>query len=129
MPRGTFQCPSTYGEPLPTHASTAVPPTVACSFDSASCGVTAPLLWVLVHAKFCLCPLRLESLFPPVLWKFYYQILLVLKARFPVPLSDPQVGKPDMGFRTFTIVHELLWYYCSPVCGSPTWQVWDLILL
>ena len=18
------------------------------------------------------------------------------------------------------------WYYCSPVCGSPTWQVWDL---
>ena len=22
-----------------------------------------------------------------------------------------------MGFRTFTIVRELLWYHCSPVCG------------
>ena len=21
------------------------------------------------------------------------------------------------------------WYYCSPVCGSPTWQVWDFVLL
>ena len=34
-----------------------------------------------------------------------------------------------MGFRTFTTVKELLWYYRSPVCGSPTWWVWDLILL
>ena len=24
---------------------------------------------------------------------------------------------------------ELLWYYCSPVYGSPTWWIWDLILL
>ena len=33
-----------------------------------------------------------------------------------------------MGFRTFTTAGKLLWYYCSPVCGSPTWWVWDLIL-
>ena len=33
-----------------------------------------------------------------------------------------------MGFRTFTTVGELLWYYCSPVCRSPTQRVWDLIL-
>ena len=26
------------------------------------------------------------------------------------------------------IVGELHWYYCSPACGLPTWQVWDLIL-
>ena len=32
-----------------------------------------------------------------------------------------------MGFRTFTTVGELLWY-CSPVCGSPTRQIWNLIL-
>ena len=25
-----------------------------------------------------------------------------------------------MGFRTFTTVGKLLWYYCSPVCGLPT---------
>ena len=49
--------------------------------------------------------------------------------RFPVPLSDAQAGKPDVGFRTFTAGQELLWYYCSPVCGSPTWWLWDLILL
>ena len=33
-----------------------------------------------------------------------------------------------MGFRTFTTVWKLLWYYGSPVCGSPTQQAWDLIL-
>ena len=49
--------------------------------------------------------------------------------RFLVPLADPQTGKPDMRLRTFTTVGELLWYCCSPVCGSPTWQVWGLILL
>ena len=38
-------------------------------------------------------------------------------------------GKPDVGFRTFTIVQELLWHYCSPGCGSPTQQIWNLILL
>ena len=32
-----------------------------------------------------------------------------------------------MGFRIFTTVGELLWYYCSPVC-APTWRIWDLIL-
>ena len=48
---------------------------------------------------------------------------------FLVPLPDPQAGKPDVGLRTFTTVRELLWYNCSPVCGSPTRWVWDLILL
>ena len=46
-----------------------------------------------------------------------------------VPLLDLQAGNPDMRFRTFTIVQEHLWYYCSPVCGSPTHWVWDLIWL
>ena len=100
-----------------------------------SCGVTAPFLWVLVLLRFILCPPRLVSLFPPVLWKSCNQILLILKARFPVDLqflcqipvslSDPQTGKPDMGLRTFTTE---LWYFCFPVCGSVTWLVWDLIL-
>ena len=46
---------------------------------------------------------------------------------FPVPLLDPQAGKPDTGLRTFTAVGEL-WCYCSPVCGSPIQQVWGFIL-
>ena len=33
-----------------------------------SCGVTAPLSWVLVHTKFCLCPSRIYF---PVLCKFW----------------------------------------------------------
>ena len=48
---------------------------------------------------------------------------------FSVPLSDPQAGKPDVEFRTFTTMGELVWYYCySPVCGSPIWWVQDLTL-
>ena len=58
-------------------------------------------------------PTSLQSL---ILWEF-------------LPLPDPQVGKPDVGLRTFTPVGGLLWYNCSPVCESPTQQLWDLILL
>ena len=56
---------------------------LAGSLGSVSCGVTAPILWVLVHAKFYLCPPKLESLLPLILWKSYNQILLALEARFP----------------------------------------------
>ena len=42
-------------------------------------------------------------------------------------LPDPQVGKPDVGLRTFTPVGGLLWYKCSVVCKSPTQWLWDLI--
>ena len=59
-------------------------------------------------------PASLQSL---ILWEFL------------VPLPDPQVGKPDVGLRTFTPVGGLLWYKCSPVCESPTQQLRDLILL
>ena len=48
---------------------------------------------------------------------------------FLLPLPDPQVGKPDVGLRTFTPMGGLLWYNFSPVCESPTQWLWDLILL
>ena len=35
-------------------------------------------------------------------------------------MSDPKVGKPDVEFRTFTTVGELLWCHCSPFYGSLT---------
>ena len=126
MLRGTFQWPCPCGEPLP--ALTGAPPTLAGSSGWVSCGVTAPPFCVLMHTKFCLCPPRLESLVPSVLWKACDQIPLALKARFPGD-SQSLCWIPRLGFRTFVIVGELLWCYCSPVCGSPTWQVWDLILL
>ena len=104
MPKGNFQCPCPCGEPLPTHTSTGDPPELAGSFESISCGVTAPLLWVLVRAKFCLCTPSLEYLFLPVLWKSLNQIPQALKARFPGnSLSICQI--PRLGS---TAVWELL---------------------
>ena len=72
---------------------------------------------VLVHTRFCLCPPRVESLFPPFLWKSCNQIPLVFKVRFPEDSQSvcqiSQAGKPDKRHRTFTTVGELPWYYCS----------------
>ena len=48
-----FHCSSPCGEPLLTHVSTGNPPTLIGCFGSISCEVTAPFLWVLVHARFC----------------------------------------------------------------------------
>ena len=83
--KGTFQCPRSCGEPLPIHASTGDPPTLAGSFGSVSCVVTAPVLWVSVHVKFYLCPLRQVSvsLSPPESLWLSNQIPLAPKARFP----------------------------------------------
>jgi len=61
LPRLLLPVPRPCGEPLPTHTSTGGSPTLTSSFGSVSYGVTAPVLWVLVCAKFCLCPPRLES--------------------------------------------------------------------
>ena len=80
---GLLPVPSSLRKPLLTHTSTGDPPTLAGSCDSVSCGVTAPFLWVLVCARFGLCPPRLESLFPLVLWKSCNQIPLTFKVRFP----------------------------------------------
>ena len=94
--------PSLWWTPA-SHTSTRDPPTG--SFDSVSCGGSAPFLWVLVCTRFCLCPPRLESLFPPGLWRSCNPILLAFRVRFP---GDPQ---------------SLCW-----IPSTPTWQVWDLIL-
>ena len=125
LPRHAAQSPRPCSELLLTHASTGDPPTPAGRFGSVSCGVSAPFLWVLVCAWFCLCPPSLESLFPLVLWKSCNQIPLGFKVRFP---GDPQAGKPDVGFWTFTALGELLCYYRSHLCGSSTQWVRDLIL-
>ena len=44
-------------------------------------------------------------------------------------MPDPQAGEPDLGLRTPTPMREPLWYNYFPACGSPSWQVWDLIIL
>ena len=129
MPRGPSRTAASASIPM---ASTGDSPILAGGFGSVSCGVIALFLWVLVQARVCLCPPRLGSLFPPVLWKSYNQIPLAFKVIFSgdsQSLYQSPGGKPDVVFQVFTAVGELLWYYYSPVCGSPTWWVWDLILL
>ena len=110
--------PHPSGEPLPSRASTGDPTTPAGIL------VHSPALFlrVLVQARFCwalqdwnLCfPQSCESL---VIKSFGLQGQIL--RGFPGPLLDPQAGKPDMGFRTFTTVGEFLWYYRSPVCCLP----------
>ena len=46
-----------------------------------------------------------------------------------LPVPDHHTGKSDVGLRNFTPVRELLYYNCLAVCGLPTQQEWDLILL
>ena len=43
----------------------------------------------------------------------------------PSPFVAPPGWEAWCGFRTFTTVGELFWYYCSPVCGSSTQGVQD----
>ena len=80
MPRGPSRTAASASIPM---ASTGDSPILAGGFGSVSCGVIALFLWVLVQARVCLCPPRLGSLFPPVLWKSYNQIPLAFKVRFP----------------------------------------------
>ena len=45
--------------------------------------VTLPYPSVLIHTRFCLCPRRVEPLFPLVLWRSCNWILLAFKVRSP----------------------------------------------
>ena len=107
------------------------PSTLGGSFVSVSCGVTALLFQVFMSAKFCLCPPRLESLYPSVLWKAYHQIPLDFKARFPGD-SQPLYRMP--GWEAWHRVQNLhnstrnSLASFSPVYGSLTQGIWDLIL-
>ena len=83
--RTVVQCPWPHGRPLSTHTSIRDSWTLTGKSGSIFCGVTAPFSWVLVHTRFCLCPPRVwcSSLLSPVLWKFYNQIPLPFKVKFP----------------------------------------------
>jgi len=61
------QCPYPLSKLLPTNASTGDHPALAGGLVKFPVGVTAPFPWVLMCTRFCLCPLRVESLFALVL--------------------------------------------------------------
>ena len=62
-----------------------------------------------MQARFHLCSPRLESLFPPVLWKSHNQILLAFKVRFP---------ERSHSFCYIPSLWSLTW-------GSEPWQQWE----
>ena len=87
--------------PLPPRQAPADPPPqetppLAGRSGSVSCGVTAAQFpWVLVLARFCLSPLRMESLFHTVLWKTCNHILLALESDF-LGIPRPFAGFADL---------------------------------
>ena len=82
LPGLLLPVPHPCSKPLLTHAVRGVAGRFG-RFDSVSCRVTTTFPWVLVCTRFCRCPLRVESLFPPVLWKSCNHILLAFTVRFP----------------------------------------------
>ena len=112
---------------------------------SVSCRVTAPLSWVLVHTRFCLCPSRIYF---PVLCKFrqlYGEVngnLLqeglchtqVCCTQSPCPCSSPLLTWTSTG-DTHTQFCLSLFGVCGSLCGQgwfePSEHLWwkrDLIL-
>ena len=135
MSRGTFQdCCCQHPVPvvspcLPVPPQETLPHQLAVSVQS-PVWFGSVFFCMLLCTGFCLCPPRLESLLSPVLWKSYNQTCWPSSSDslgIPSSFIGSQAVKPDVGFRTFTTVGELLWYYCSPVCGSPTQQIRYLI--
>ena len=66
---------------------------------SVSCRVTAPLSWVLVHTRFCLCPSRIYF---PVLCKFWWSMMGLMvtfsKKAYAIPRSAaPRAPVPAAG--------------------------------
>ena len=104
--------------------------------------------WVLMCTLHCVCPSRVESLFPPVLSKSCSQILLAFKVWFSRNSSfrcwTPRLGsltwglEPSLQWVNFCGISVLLfvshppssygiWFYCE--CTPPTVSLWLLLCL
>ena len=84
-----------------------------------------------VHKTLCAPSKSQVSVFPSAV-EFLWSNLIGLHSQtlwgLLLPLLNLQDGEPNVGLRTLTPVGDLPWYNCSPVCESPTWCVWGLIL-
>ena len=79
------------------------------------------------------CALQDWSLFLLILWKSYNQIPLAFKVKFPGD-SQPLFGILRLGSLMWGLEPSQQWENFFGIiilqfCGSPTWLVWDLILL
>ena len=104
--------------------------------------------WVLMGTLLCVCPPRVESLFPPVLSKSCYQIPLAFKVWFSRNSSSccwtPRLGslmwgsEPSLQWVDFCGISVLqsvshpcssygIWFYSD--CAPPTVSLWLLLCL
>ena len=112
-------CPHSEPKPIPAYPGDSVRP--AARSGPGSYGVTA-LLWVPMHGKICVLPLRVESLFSLVLWSPCDQPhwpSMPNALGFLLPMPEPRFGR----LKPLTPVGELLWYNYCPFCGSPTQEL------
>ena len=143
-----LQCPCPNGEPQPPSASAGDLPTLAGRSGSVSYGVTAPSPGPDAHTLLCVCPPRVESLFPPVLSKSCSQIPLAFRVWFSRNSSSscrtPRLGsltwgsEPSLQWVDFCGISVLqfmshppisygIWFYCD--CAPPTISLWLLLCL
>ena len=116
------QCPQSCNRSPQTHAPTGYSWTLPGKSKSISCGVSAPLSWVLVHTRFCLCPPRVYF---PVLCKFWQLYggvngdLLqeglchtqVCCTQSPCPCGSPLLTRTSTG--------DAQTQFCLSLCGVP----------
>ena len=115
-------CPQPCRRPPSTHASAGDSWTLPGKSRSVFCGVTAPLSWVLVHTKFCLCPPR--DYFPVLceFWQLYGRVkgdLLqevlchtqVCCTQSPCPCGSPLL--------THTSTGDVQTQFSLSLCGVP----------
>ena len=115
-------CPQPCRRPPSTHASAGDSWTLPGKSRSVFCGATAPLSWVLVHTKFCLCPPR--DYFPVLcgFWQLYGRVngdLLqevlchtqVCSTQSPCPCGSPLL--------THTSTGDVQTQFSLSLCGVP----------
>ena len=127
-----YQCFCSQGEPLLTHTCAGDPTNTHkyvwlsllwgyCSFPLGSSG---HMVW--------LCPPRVESLFPQ---SYRCSATKSHWHSSPKSLGIPNLFAESPGWKSWhgnqnlTTVGDILWYYCSSMCGLPTQWVWSWISL
>ena len=92
---------------------------------SVSCGVTAPLSWVLVHTKFCLC---LQESVSPVLCKFWWLCVGLMatssQGAYAIPRSTAPRALALAAVPCWPVPHRR---HSNTVLSQSLWGLWVLV--
>ena len=112
------QCPQPCSSPPLIHTSARDSWTLTGKSGSVSCGITAPVSWVLVHTRVCLCPPRVS----PVLCKFWWLYSAVNGALFQEGLCHIHVCRTQSScpcgspLLTSTSIGDTQTQFCLSLC-------------